>query len=77
MTAPGRREYAQAVKAAESFELTCIHGQPAGDLVRPWAGTPACPFCRRRHPVHWRRLTPGAEPAPRNVTPLHGDRRLW
>jgi hypothetical protein len=38
----------------------CIHGQQGGDIVRPWTGTPACPLCRRRHPVHWRRLQLGA-----------------
>jgi hypothetical protein len=36
----------------------CLHGNPSGDLVRPGPGTPACPWCRRRDPVRWRRLPP-------------------
>lgn len=72
----GRRLYAQAVKAHEAMDLTCVHGQIAGDLVRPWTGTPACAFCRRNHPVRWKRLD-AEKPLPRNVVPLHGDRKLW
>jgi hypothetical protein len=34
----------------------CIHGQPGGELVRPWTGTPACALCRRRDPAYWWRL---------------------
>ena len=36
----------------------CIHDEPGGDVVRPWVGTPACPFCRQRHRVHWQPVRP-------------------
>lgn len=41
----------------------CIHGQPGGDVIRPWCGTPACAFCRRRHRVHWRPVREDPVPA--------------
>ena len=58
-----RAEYVAALARAPD----CIHGQRGGDLVRPWCSTPACPFCRRRHPVHWRRHR--ADPAASTPTP--------
>lgn len=73
----GRAAYAREVKRCEAAGLLCGHGAAAGDLVRPWTGTPACPLCRRRHPVHWRTLGEPPAPLPRNVVPIHGDRRLW
>ena len=48
-----REGYHAALKTA----LDCIHGQPGGDLVRPWTGTPGCALCRRRDPVTWRHGT--------------------
>lgn len=53
----------------------CVHDVQGGDVVRPWCNTPACALCRRRHPVHWRRID--FEPRPRNVVALHGDRKLF
>lgn len=65
--------YDRAVRAAQE----CIHDVQGGDIVRPWTGTPGCPLCRRRHPVHWRTIGEPYEPKPKNVIPLHGSRRLF
>jgi len=73
----GRGPYNAEVKRCELVGALCVHGQPAGDVVRPWTGTPACALCRRRHPVHWRTLGEPPKPLPKNVVPIHGDRRLW
>jgi hypothetical protein len=70
-----RGAYAAEVRRCQQLDMGCVHGVPAGDLVRPWTGTPLCALCRRRHPVHWRTL--GEPPRPANVVPLHGDRKLW
>ena len=70
------RAYDAAVRAAAAVGAECIHQVTAGDLVRPWCGTPVCALCRRRHPVHWRRLNPDA-PLPRNVVPIAGTRKLF
>jgi hypothetical protein len=55
----------------------CIHEVQGGDIVRPWCNTPACALCRRRHPVHWRRLGDDVKPLPRNVVPIAGTRKLF
>ena len=55
----------------------CIHEVQGGDIVRPWTNTPACALCRRRHPVHWRRLGDEVKPLPRNVVQLNASRKLW
>ena len=65
--------YDTAVRSAPE----CIHAVQGGDIVRPWTGTPACAFCRRRHPVHWRRLGEDARPLPANVVQLNSSRKLW
>lgn len=68
------RQYDDAVRSAAD----CVHEQQGGDLVRPWTGTPACPLCRRRHPVHWRRLPDPADKRPAaSVTPIAGTRALF
>jgi hypothetical protein len=65
--------YDAAVRTADE----CIHQVQGGDIVRPWCDTPACPLCRRRHPVHWRRLGQDAKPRPSNVVQLNRSRKLW
>lgn len=53
----------------------CIHDEPGGDVIRPWCGTPACPFCRRRNRVHWQPVRqPPAPPLPPAAGPglAHG-----
>lgn len=67
-----RERYRRMVAAADD----CTHGQPGGDIVRPWCNTPACPWCRRRHPVHWRPFDTPA-PVPANVIPLQATRKLF
>lgn len=52
----------------------CIHDQPGGDVIRPWCGTPACAFCRRRHRVHWQPVREDHEPPEQLAGPVlaHG-----
>jgi len=73
----GRAAYAAEIRRCEQIGALCIHDIPGGDVVRPWCATPVCALCRRRHPVHWRTLGEPPAPLPRNVVPIHGDRRLW
>lgn len=35
----------------------CMHGVTAGELVRPWTGTPVCALCRLRPRESWWRLS--------------------
>lgn len=49
----GREAYRAVVAQAGD----CRHGNQGGDVVRPWTMTPACPWCRRMHPQHWRFIT--------------------
>ena len=65
--------YAAAVRTADD----CPHEVQGGDIVRPWCNTPRCALCRRRHPVHWRRLGDDAAPRPANVVPIAGTRKLF
>jgi hypothetical protein len=44
---PEDQAYAALVKAGPAVSPDCVHGYPAGYVVRPWCGTPACPHCRR------------------------------
>jgi hypothetical protein len=53
---PTDAAYLRLRRDAELGGKTCRHGVPAGQVVRPWCGTPACAKCR--HPARWRdRLT--------------------
>lgn len=61
----GRETYLAVVRKAGE----CDHGVDGGDVVRPWVMTPACPYCRRRHPQHWRFITTPASAVDLDVDP--------
>lgn len=44
---PDDEAYVALVTAGPAVAPDCVHGIPAGYVVRPWCGTPACPLCRR------------------------------